>query len=160
MTLQTAAPGLDQLQRINEILARIGGTQRELATLALARDARIAAATAEHESKAAELRQRIEADTDEIQAVCTALRAHLTVKGKTVTLAAGKVGWRKGSAKLVYAGTDDELVKQLRQLKLRKFLRTKVEPDRTALKKDAAAVAKVPGLSIAAGAEVFFVEPA
>lgn len=160
MTTTAAAPSLDELGKINEVLARIGAAQRELVKLAVARDTRIAAANAEHEVKAAELRRQIEADTDVIESACTAHRAHLTASGKTVTLPAGKLGWRQGQASLVYTGTDKDLVAALRELKLTKFVRLKAEPDRLALKKSPEVVAKVPGLSLVPGAETFFLDPA
>jgi phage host-nuclease inhibitor protein Gam len=163
---KTKAPAIAVPQTYAEAdaaLARHGLLARELAAIETRMKARLAATKAAFEADAKPLQDEQIAVFEGLQAWASANRSRLTDDGKSksVSLAAGTVGWRMRppSVTLRRGVAIDEFVQRIRELRLFRFLRTKVELDKEAMLKDPDAAERIEGVTVGSKGEEFFVEP-
>lgn len=143
----------------DEAVRIIGEQQRKRDALQTEMNTRLADLKAEFESKAQPIGESIKALSHGVQVWAEANRAELTQQGrtKTVRLGHGEISWRMRPAAVAIRGSDAVLA-ALKRLGLGRFIRTKEEIDKDAIRKDADAVAGVKGISITQG-EDFAIVP-
>lgn len=144
----------------NKAILELGNQRREAARLETEMNDQIAVIKDKygekvqpHNEKAAELLTGI--DT-----FCSAHRDRLTNdnKVKFFRFSNGVISWRKQPAKVTLRKVEDVL-KKLKDLKLRKFIRTKEEVDKEAILLEPKKVANITGISVGSEGEAFFVDP-
>lgn len=141
-------------------LGRIGAAQARLARFKAELDVAMAGLRLDHEAKAAPLRAAIEVDTERLRGWFEANRATLlTGKKKSADLATGSAGWKKAPERVVVAEGVNLLEALEADRKLKRFIRTRSEPDLQALLKESAVAITIPGVSVEGGDDVFFVKP-
>lgn len=155
-----AAPRLRTQAEATAALGRIGAAQVCLGRLKASLDVGIASLKLDYETAAAPLRAAIEADTDRLRGWFEANRATLlTGKKKSADLATGTLGVKKTPERVVVAEGVNLLEALEADRKLKRFIRTKSEPDLQALLKESAVAITIKGVSIDGGDDVFFVKP-
>jgi phage host-nuclease inhibitor protein Gam len=137
-------------------LAEIGAAQRELAVIQAALDETIAAAKTAAEAGAAPHKAAIEARTRGLQVWAAANRG--LASGKTITLAAGTLGWRARPPS-VRIGNMAAAIEFMATMGLDRFLRIKREINKEALLAEPQAATRVPGVSVGSAGEDFIVDP-
>lgn len=142
------------------MLARIGRLSREVDAIQHALDERVTEAKQFAEAKAAPLTAEIDTLTRGLQLWAEANRERLTdgFRRKTVALAAGELLWRIRPPSVRITGTAD-VIAALEAAGLEKYLRRKVEIDKTAMLADPAEARTVPGVAIGTEGEEFVVLP-
>jgi phage host-nuclease inhibitor protein Gam len=143
-----------------QMLARLGALQRDLALIESAASEAVAVRKATAEEEAKPIAQEAEALRRGLQLWAEANRPSLTDGGrtKTVTLATGEIAWRLRPPS-VRLKDMPKVVEALVQLGLGRFLRTKQEVDKEAMLKEPAEAMQVPGVSIGSEGEEFVVTP-
>ncbi|MFG1409485.1 host-nuclease inhibitor Gam family protein [Xanthobacter sp. VTT E-85241] len=146
-------------------VARIGALNRNIAREEAAMNDEIAAIKAAAEAKCGPLKDEVTAATEGLKMWAEANRAALTNqhKTKTVDLGTGTISWRTAPQKVkgVPRAKDAvaELIKKIKSLGLKQFIRTSEEINREAMLADPDKAGKVPGIRIASDGEEFSVEP-
>ena len=137
---------------VTAAIAEIGRLMRERLRLEAAQGDEISVIRERYEAQAQPLGERVQALTMGIETWCAANRAELTGgdKRKTVTFPTGDVRWRMTPPKVSLRGVE-EVLKQLRALKLQRFIRTSEEVNKEAVLADPKAVADVTGITISQG---------
>lgn len=146
-------------EEVNAAIAEIGAAQRQRDALAAARNDELAAVRARYEEQAAAHAAVIKELGKGVQIWAEAHRGELTRDGrtKTVKLAAGEFSWRTRPPRVAVRG-EGIVIEALKRLGLDRFLRTKVEIDKTAILADPDGVQDVKGISITQG-EDFVIKP-
>lgn len=137
------------LEEVNGAIAEIGVHQRDRKRIETEMQADLAAARARYEADAAPHADKIKELSQGVQVFCEAHRGELTKDGKTKTIkfAAGEVSWRMRPPSIVVRGTD-AVISALRRLKLDRFLRTKVELDKSAMLNEPQALDGIRGIVV------------
>lgn len=154
-----AAVAFKNREEVNEAIAQIGAAQRERERIATAMNEELAAVRARYEQEAIPHAGVIEQFRQGIHIWAEANRGELTRDGKTKTvkLASGEISWRTRPPKVRITG-EGIVAEALKRLGLERFLRTKVEIDKTAILADPNAVAGMKGIAISQG-EDFVIRP-
>lgn len=146
------------LAEAEALLGRMGARQRRVEALETEMNERLAAIKAEFEEKAAPITESIEADFVSLQAWAEGQRETLLDgRKKSTRLATGELGWRTTPPSVRITGKE-KVLEALKEFGLERFIRTKEEPNKEAIKADAAAVENVKGISITQKEE-FWVKP-
>lgn len=142
------------------LLRELGDTQRRIERETATMNASIATVTQKHQPTLDELKAAEAGQFAAIQSWCEVNRTTITDgdKVKTVNLITGEVGWKKRPPSVTLRGVDD-IVEQLKQKRLKRFLREKTEVDKEAILKDPKAVKGVVGITINTDLEDFFAKP-
>lgn len=140
-------------------IAAIGEHQRERDRIQAAMNDELATLRESWEAKANPHAEAIKTLAKGVQLYCESHRDELTKDGKTKTarFASGEVKWRMRPPSVVVRGKD-AVIEALHQLKLDRFLRTKLEVNKDAILADPEGVRGVKGISIRQR-EDFVVEP-
>lgn len=156
---EAAVVAFQTREEANEAIAQIGVAQRERDRIATEMNDELAAVRARHEERAAPHAAIIKDLGKGVQIFAEANRDDLTRDGKTKTvrLAAGEVCWRTRPPKVRITG-EGIVAEALKKLGLERFLRTKVEIDKSAILADPDAVSSVKGISLSQG-EDFVIKP-
>lgn len=140
-------------------LYRLGIALREHTRLTTELNDKIAALTKAAQPQLDHLKAQAENWQTGLQTWCEANRATLLADGgKTGELVTGKVGWRNRPPSVTVRGVEDVL-QQLRDQQLYRFIREKFEVNKEAVLNDPEAVANVKGLTVVTDVEDFFVVP-
>lgn len=139
------APVPQSLGDANLAIHSIGIEQRSIDAAVLECESAIATLKVELAKQIAPHLERRKLQFDGIFAFAHANRARLTVESKTVVLTAGKFLWR-WTPPAVAVESDEEMIKKLKSLGLKKYVRKIEELDRERLLANRAKV-RVPGLS-------------
>jgi phage host-nuclease inhibitor protein Gam len=142
-----------------DAIAEIGRISRNLTRLEADMNDELAQVKARHEKNAEPERLQLLALTQGVQTWAEANRADLTQGGKvkTAALTTGEVLWRNRPASVRVTGADS-VIAELRRLRLRRFIRVKLEVNKEAILNEPDAVKDVAGISISKG-EDFVVVP-
>jgi phage host-nuclease inhibitor protein Gam len=161
MTKKLKAAALPALTRqdVEQKIGRIARLQAGLASINAEADASLAHLN----QMIAEERRPIETElTDELDGVlrwAEANRAELCASGgKTVKFPTGEISWRRDPASVSISkkkGMADKIIEALKNAKLKRFLRIKLEIDKEAILKEQDAVAGIDGLSIKQGESIY-----
>ena len=111
-----------------------------------------------YEQKAEEPTEELRVRLASVQAWCESRRGELTSASKTAKFKMGEVSWRKRPPKVLIRGTE-AVIQKLQTNGLERFLRHKVEIDRTAILKELDVAASVKGITVSSGGEDFLVQP-
>lgn len=138
----------------------LGDVQRELARATAAMNDQIGAITAQYTGTIEALIARVKTLQKGVQTWCAANREALTNNGKTKTanLVTGEIQWRQRPPSCSVRDVESVL-KTLRRLKLRRFIRIKAEVNKEAILNEPDAVRGVAGISIVTGIEDFVITP-
>lgn len=150
-------------QNRNEVetaIKQIGDLQRQLETIAIEQNNRLAEITEEYAPKINELNQSIAPMQEAVQAWCESHRDELTQNGKTKTgsFNTGEVQWRQRPPSVSVRGVDSVL-EHLKTLGLVRFIRTKEEVNKEAMLNEPELAATVAGITIKRGIEDFVITP-
>lgn len=142
-----------------EAISVLGDTQRSLIRAETMMNDEIAAITSREKELIDALQRRIDILTSGIHGWCEANRADLLKNGgKSANLITGEVSWRQRPPSISIRGVD-KVIETLKALKLTRFLREKIEPNKEAMLADPKAVSGISGISIVTGVEDFAVVP-
>lgn len=140
-------------------LRRIGEVRRELARTEADMNDELAQVKEAWSTSAAPLQEELQALLGGLQAWCEANRDGIVAKGtKAADLGTGKVLWRLLPAKVNVRGVE-AAIEACRRLGLLKFIRTKEELNKEAMREEPVLAATVPGISVGSAGEEFVVEP-
>ncbi|EGY01090.1 prophage host-nuclease inhibitor protein [Nitrospirillum viridazoti Y2] len=106
----------------------------------------------------AELEKRITASFTALAAYAEANRSDLVPEGrKSVTIAAGVIGWRLSNRSVkLQDTTEEEVIAWLEQAGQHQFLRETLELDKSALLADPETAKTIPGVTFAQGVRFYF----
>lgn len=151
-------PAPASLAEAEQLLREVGTQQRQVEALETRMNERLASIKSDYEEKAAPLNESIEAKFRSLQAWAEAHRGSL-LEGtrKSAKIASGELGWRTSPPKVRISGAAAILI-ALKELGLQRFIRSKEEVDKDAIRKDPIAVAHVKGVSITQNEE-FWIRP-
>ena len=151
---QTRDDAVDQMARIGE-LRRLIMAHKADAAAKLARIAEVV------EEAIEPLQAELLAKEKGLQSYCEANRSDLTQGGKVKfhRFATGKVSWRKRPAKVSISKAKD-VIARLKELGLKRFIRSEEAIDKEAMLKEVSAAEAVEGVSISSAGEDFSIEPA
>jgi phage host-nuclease inhibitor protein Gam len=149
---QSKAMAADQLHQL-------GNLQREHQRVSTELNDRIAELTKQAQPILENLATNIEALHTGLQTWCEANRSSLLADGgKTANLITGEVSWRFKPPSVSVRGVED-VIQQLEDKNLSKFIRTKREINKEAILNDPDAVQGIKGLTVVSGVEEFIVTP-
>ena len=142
-----------------DAVAEIGRRQRECDRIQAAMNDELAAIKKRYEEQVVPHNARIEELADGVQTWAEAHRAELTDGGKvkTAQLPSGELRWRLPPKSVSIKGTE-MVIEKLKELKLKQFLREKVEIDKEAILADEDAIKNIKGITIKQD-EVFEIVP-
>jgi len=160
-TKTTAAPAGQSREEVERLIETIGRQQRELQRQDADLGDRLAAAKREAEERALPLKAAIADAQDRISRWCEANRADLTRGGrtKTVEFTTGAVSWRLRPPRVTVRGGEQAVIDWLQENLDGRFIRTKLELDKEALRSTPDVVPCIPGVKIGSAGEDFIVEP-
>jgi len=159
-TKSIAKPAAQSREEAEELIARMGDLQRQIARRQADYGDQAARMKAEHEKALQPLGQELEEARERVQGWCEANRNELTRNGKVkfAALATGEVKWRALPPKVSLRNVEG-VIEALQRLGLTRFLRTKVEVNKEAMLAEPKVAATVAGVTIASAGEEFVVEP-
>ncbi|TCS62564.1 host-nuclease inhibitor Gam family protein [Varunaivibrio sulfuroxidans] len=145
---------------VNAAIRKIGDLQRVQDGLKNAMDGEIATVKAGYEAPLALAAADLETLAQGVRTWCAANRDGLTGGGKvkTARFLAGEVSWRTRPPKVTVRGVV-AVIDRLTDLGLTRFIRTKREVDKDAMRADPIVAAAVEGVKIASGGEDFVIKP-
>lgn len=150
---------MDQIlnwEQCNEALARLGAVRRELNIIELGVNEQVEALRSEGAAKATPLEEERQRLAELIEAFATEHRADFGSK-KSKPMAAGEIGWKSSAASLEVPDVE-ATIQRAQAMGLNDIIRTKIELDKTALKKADEKVMKQLGVSLEKK-ERFFINP-
>ncbi|MES0879676.1 host-nuclease inhibitor Gam family protein [Roseibium sp. SCP14] len=144
----------------DEMIRVLGDVRRELARTEADMNDKLAETKETFEKKAEPLRDKAEELLSGIETWCAANRDKLTQNGKVkfAKLKNGEIRWRVRPRKVNLRAVD-AVIERLKELGLKRFIRTKEEVNKEAILEDQEAVKGVKGISIGSEGEDFVVEP-
>ena len=126
-------------------------------------NAQLADAKASFERVAQPHQERLKTIFEQLQAWGAAHRDRLTDDGKskTVLLPAGSIGWRNRppSVRWKKGFKAEDIVEAIKKYGLRRFIRTKEEPNKERMLEEPDVAAKIPGVVIGSAGEEFYISP-
>ena len=138
----------------------IGDAVREVSRIEHDLNDRMASAKAEAQTAAGPHQSKIKMLTEGLKTWAEANRDALTEGGrvKHADLGTGKVLWRLAPPRVTVSGVE-AVIEALQKIGLTRFLRTKIEVDKEAMRADPDTARLVPGVTIGSAGEDFAVEP-
>ncbi len=142
------------------MIRQLGDLRREIARIEADMNDRLARIKERFEERAEPLRDKATELLSGIEHYCAANREELTGGGKVKfhRFKNGDVNWRKRPSKVTLRGTE-AVIERLKELGLKRFIRTAEQVNKEAVLSDPEAVKSVKGLSIGSEGEDFVVEP-
>ncbi len=144
----------------NDFIREIGQAQRHRQKLEIQMNEEVDKVKAKYETRSGHFKSFIDAHTQGLQIFCAANRVELTKDGKikTYKFPAGEVNWRSRPPKVNLRGIEN-ILKRLKELKLRKFIRIKEEVNKEAMLAEPKKAGAVEGVKIGSGGEDFVITP-
>lgn len=147
-----------------ELLRRIGEAEAVIGAIGAKLDIKIGRLTAKARELADPRKDELAKLDEALLAWAGAHREELLEPGKkSVSLATGEIGWRKGSTKVELPDDKDELAKVIAAIRRRElgklFLRESVTVDKAAMLKRRDDAARIPGVRIVTAPESFWRKP-
>ncbi|WP_345859286.1 host-nuclease inhibitor Gam family protein [Shewanella algae] len=141
-------------------IRKIGDMQREALRLQTQMNDRIAAITEEYSPQLETLKKDLDVLSAGVQSWCEANRDELTKggKSKTANLTTGEVSWRVRPPSVSIRGVENVL-ENLKNLKLERFIRVKEEINKDAILADPKVAGGIAGITIKSGVEDFAIVP-
>lgn len=139
-------------------IKQIGDLQRELLRSTAEMNDAIAHITASYQSVLETTSNQIKGLQEGVQAYCEANREELCGKGKTANFITGEVSWRKRPPSVTLKAVET-VIKTLLGLRLKRFVRVKMEVNKEAILLDPNAVKDVPGITVVTDVEDFVITP-
>lgn len=160
-TKSVAAPAAQSREEVESLIESIGIQQRELQRQEADLGDRLAEAKRDAETRALPLKESIADAQDRISRWCEANRAELTKGGKTKTVefTTGAVSWRLRPPRVTVRGGEQAVIDWLQKNLAGRFIRTKLELDKEALRSTPEMVPSIPGVKVGSAGEDFIVEP-
>jgi phage host-nuclease inhibitor protein Gam len=154
-----AVPQTDEAA--NALLDLYGDALRLVAAISTQMDEDLAEVKSNYETLAKTHQAARDALFDRLQAWAEANRARLTEDGKskTVSLPAGKISWRLRPPSIRLTARVEDVLATLRELRLPKFIRIKMEVNKEAMLEDPKRAATIAGVKVLTDVEDFIVEP-
>lgn len=150
-------------EEANLAILEIGAASRELLKIESQMNTQITLAKTSAEEEAKQHKATIKSLTAGVQTWAEANRKALTNDGKTKTakLPAGTISWRlKPATVRITKAKIDDIIKAIRVMRKRAWLREKVEIDKEAMLKEKDIAAQLDGVTIGSEGETFTIEPA
>jgi phage host-nuclease inhibitor protein Gam len=151
-------------EEASAFLTAIGTAQRERDRIEADMNDTIAKLTVEGNAKAEVHKALIEGHTKGLQVWAAANRKVLTEDGKTktVVLATGEIAWRMYPPKVNFKRglKVEDIIKTIKALRLKSFLRAKVEINKEAMLADPEKANSIEGVTVGSKGEEFYVKPA
>lgn len=143
-----------------EMIATIGGTQREIIRIEATMNDELAVIKAGYEAQAEPLRDRVEALQEGVQEWCEAHRDTLTGGGKVKhhAFSTGHVSWRLRPPSVALRGVESILA-ACKAAGLGRFVRVKESVDKEAMLADPTTAGALKGVTIQSVGEDFAIEP-
>jgi phage host-nuclease inhibitor protein Gam len=148
---------------VETALGHLGALRGLLAARTQHLDSEVATLREAYAAEIAPIEADIAALSQQIQAWCETHRHELTRGGrvKFAKFANGTVSWQSGRARVVLSDKEEAIIAALKKMRLGKaFVRVAETLNKAAMLESPARIAKVPGLSIQAGAETFAIDVA
>ncbi len=145
----------------DDFIRQIGDLQRQLGDMDSRMNGRIEDTKASFKISAQPIKEKLEGLTKGLQVFSEANRLGLTRQGKVKyhRFPMGEIKWRLRPPNVSLRGVE-EIIKTLRQNKIfRKFLRTKFEVNKDAMRADPETAATIKGVTIKSGGEDFVITP-
>ncbi len=158
MAKKRASASLPQnLTQLNEYIASVGKLRREYEAHKASIEERVAEVRSQGNTRLAELAKKIHEEIGGIEAYANDHRDEILIgELKSVSFAAGRIGWRLPPWKVLFLKKGAEIaLAYLKKRRMETYLRRTVEIDKEALLKDQPVV---PGIKYSQKEE-FFVEP-
>lgn len=142
------------------MIRQLGETRRGIDRIEADMNDQLAAIKEQFEKAAEPLRERADALLSGIEHFCATYRSELTKGGKVKhhRFKNGDVNWRKRPSKVTLRGADS-VIERLKELSLKRFIRTTEQVNKEAILADPDAVQSIKGISIGSEGEDFVVEP-
>jgi len=153
-------PTIRTLGEAETAIAEIGQMQRNMQSAVDKLAEHIAQQKATNKVVTDELSNQIQVRMMALEKFADANQAKITDGGKrkSIKLTHGRMGWREQPRSVRLKGVD-AIVEALKEAKLVKFLRTKMEVDKEAILKEPDAVEDIDGITVTDKFDEFFVEP-
>lgn len=145
---------------VEQAIKDLGDLQRQLETVAIEQNNKLAAITEVYAPKITKLQEEIKPIQTAVQAWCESHRDDLTNGGRTKTgvFNTGEVQWRARPPSVAVRGTDS-VIENLKTLGLIRFIRTKEEVNKEAMLNEPELAGTVAGITIKTGVEDFVITP-
>ena len=134
-------------EEVDDSIRRIGELQRERSRIETEMNDELAAVKKSYEQKAEKPTEELRVRLASVQAWCESRRTTLTAASKTAKFSMGEVSWRKRPPKVSIRETE-AVIQVLQTNGLERFLRRKVEIDRTAILREPDVAASVKGITV------------
>lgn len=140
-------------------IRQIGDLQRKLARSQAEMNDAIAHITAKYQPTLEAIGDQLKQLQEGVQAYCEANRDELTGgKTKTANLITGEVQWRQRPPSVTLKGVET-VIKTLMKMRLKQFVRVKMEVNKEAILLNPSAVKGVAGITVVTGVEDFVITP-
>ncbi|MFA5825831.1 MAG: host-nuclease inhibitor Gam family protein [Gallionellaceae bacterium] len=139
-------------------IKQIGDLQRQITRTQTEMNDAIAHITATYQPVMEALCKQVDPLRAGVQAFCEANRVELCGKGKTANLVTGEVQWRQRPPSVTLKAVET-VIKTLRRLRLKRFVRVKMEVNKEAILLEPDAVKDVLGITVVTGVEDFVITP-
>jgi len=139
-------------------IKHIGDLQREITRTQTEMNDSIAHITATYQPVLEALRKQVDPLRAGVQAFCEANRVELCGKGKTANLVTGEVQWRQRPPSVTLKAVET-VIKNLLSLRLKRFVRVKMEVNKEAILLEPEGVKGVLGITVVTGVEDFVITP-
>lgn len=157
----TATPAAQSRDEAEAMIGRIGEISRELTRQDADLGDALALAKQKAEAVALPLKDELESLKERVQRWAEANRDDLTRAGKTKTaeFTTGTVSWRLRPPSVTIRGGVDNVIAWLKANLEGRFIRTKEELDKEALRSAPEIAVTVPGVKLGSAGEDFVIEP-
>lgn len=141
-------------------IKQLGDLQREIESVSIEQNNRIAQITEEFAPAIANLQEKIKPMQQAIQTWCESNRDELTNNGKskTANFNTGEVQWRQRPPSVSVRGVSS-VIENIKTLNLFKFLRIKEEINKEAMLNEPELAGTIAGITIKKGVEDFVITP-
>jgi len=139
-------------------IKQIGDLQRQITRTQTEMNDAIAHITATYQPVMEALCKQVDPLRAGVQAFCEANRVELCGKGKTANLVTGEVQWRQRPPSVTLKAVET-VIKTLLRLRLKRFVRVKMEVNKEAILLEPDAVKDVLGITVVTGVEDFVITP-
>jgi len=151
------------VDQADAVLFQYGQTFNTIARLQADLDDGLAKLKAQYEEHAKPHQERLKTLFEQLAAFGATNRDRLTENGKskTVQLPAGMIGWRQCPPSVRWAKglKAEDIIVAIKKAGLKRFIRTKEEPNKERMLEEPSIATKIPGVIIGSKGEEFFVAP-
>jgi len=147
-------------EECDRAIKQFGDLSRDLVRLEADMNDEIAAIKHRYEKRTAGIKDKKDALFGGIKTWCSAYRNTITDHGKVkyCRFGSGEIKWRDRPPSVTVRGAE-KVIEALKAAGLSRFIRTKEDVNKDAIKSDPAAVAEIRGISVKSAGEDFVVEP-